>query len=149
MIENQVATYPTRDPTWYGPISIILAALEINAASICASVPIFWPVFKSSWSGIFVTQEVKITHETRYIDEEEDIGSLTREASMHSRAGSESQMSIVESGGGLGKKGPNKKHYRDSYILRQVDPLRLKDGREQASAVAGDIAEEPRKWTKF
>jgi hypothetical protein len=41
MIPSQVATYPTRDPTWYGSISIMLAALEINAASICASVPVF------------------------------------------------------------------------------------------------------------
>lgn len=147
MVENQVATYPTRDPTWYGPTSILLAALEINAASICASVPIFWPVFTNSWGGIFVTQEVKITHETRYMDED-DGDSLTRH-SMHSRTGSDSQLSIVDSSAGGGRKG-NSKHYRDSYILRQVDPLRLKDDREQPSALGGDsITEEPRKWMKF
>ncbi|KAH8200488.1 hypothetical protein TruAng_005381 [Truncatella angustata] len=148
IVETQVATYPTRDPTWYGPISILLAALEINAASICASVPIFWPVLSSGWSGIFVTQEVKITHESRYIDDE-DRDSLTRSGSMHSRNGSESQISIVESGGARGNK-DGKKHYRDSFILRQVDPLRLKDDREQPSAIRGDsIGDEPRKWTKF
>lgn len=147
MVENQVATYPTRDPTWYGPTSILLAALETNAASICASVPIFWPVFTSSWGGIFVTQEVKITHETRYLDEE-DRDSLTHSGSMHSRNGSESQVCIMD-GTGDGRKG--NKHYRDSYILRQVDPLRSKDDREQPSAMAGDVAqsESPRKWMKF
>jgi hypothetical protein len=147
MVENQVATYPTRDPTWYGPTSILLAALEINAASICASVPIFWPVLTSNWSGIFVTQEVKITHELRY-NEEKDGDSLTR-GSMHSRNGSEFELRTVDSSSGTDRIG-NNKHYRDSYILRQVDPLRLKDAREQPSAMGGDLSiQKSRKWTKF
>ncbi|KAI1875455.1 hypothetical protein JX265_004513 [Neoarthrinium moseri] len=141
MIANQVATYPTRDPTWYGPISIILAALELNAASICASVPIFWPVFTQNWSGIFVTQEVKITRESRYNEEDRD--SLTR-GSYHSRVGSDTELSIVES-----TSGKKNQHYRDSYILRQVDPLRMPDDRDQPSARAGDPKDQSRKWTKF
>ncbi|OTA92211.1 hypothetical protein M434DRAFT_61763, partial [Hypoxylon sp. CO27-5] len=64
IIEHQVATRPTRDPTWYGPISIILAVLEVDAASVCASVPIFWPVLRNlDWGKIFVTQEINITRE--------------------------------------------------------------------------------------
>ncbi|OTA99593.1 hypothetical protein M426DRAFT_44834, partial [Hypoxylon sp. CI-4A] len=73
IVEHQVATWPTRDPTWYGPISIVLAVLEVDAASICASVPVFWPVLRDlNWGKIFVTQEVNITRETRYMEDDED-----------------------------------------------------------------------------
>ncbi|KAI0134662.1 hypothetical protein BJ170DRAFT_210841 [Xylariales sp. AK1849] len=139
MIENQVATYPTRDPTWYGPTSILLAALELSAASICASVPIFWPVLTIEWSGIFVTQEVEITHESRY--NEEDGESLTG-GSTHSRSYSETEITIVD-----GSSGRNK-HYRDSFILRQVDPLRTRDENTQPRASA-DAREDSRKWFRI
>ncbi|KAI4597378.1 hypothetical protein KJ359_004484 [Pestalotiopsis sp. 9143b] len=144
MVSNQVATYPTRDPTWYGPLSILLAALEVNAASICASVPIFWPVFATTWSGIFVTQEVKVTSESRYVDEDGD--SLTH------RRSSGSQLSIVDSDGRHHHKNASStnKHYRDSFILRQVDPLRQKDDRDMPSALVCDSPkDEHRKYVKF
>lgn len=143
MVSNQVATYPTRDPTWYGPLSILLAALEVNAASICASVPIFWPVFATTWSGIFVTQEVKVTSESRYVDEDGD--SLTHRRSIGS------QLSIVDSDGRHHKNTTStNKHYRDSFILRQVDPLRQKDDRDMPSALVCDSPkDEHRKYVKF
>ncbi|KAK8043221.1 hypothetical protein PG994_013704 [Apiospora phragmitis] len=60
IFEHKTGWYPTHDPTWYGPISILLGVLEINAASICASVPIFWPVVAPYLGSIFVTHEVSV-----------------------------------------------------------------------------------------
>ncbi|KAL7621744.1 hypothetical protein AAE478_009071 [Parahypoxylon ruwenzoriense] len=144
IIEHQVATRPTRDPTWYGPISIVLAVLEVDAASVCASVPIFWPVLRRlQWGKIFVTQEVNITRETRYMDDDED--RLTR-STTHSRTGSE-----TDSRGNGGGKCPRSKetYYQDSYVLSQVDPLRTSVERVQVSARSETAKGGSRKWMKI
>jgi hypothetical protein len=52
------------DLTWNAPTPTGLAALEINLASICAALPVFWPVVKDGWSRIFVTYEVSVTRES-------------------------------------------------------------------------------------
>lgn len=70
LVEHKAGRYPTHDPTWYGPISLLLATLECDCASICASVPIFWPVLSPYLGAIFVTQEVSVEHEYRDADEE-------------------------------------------------------------------------------
>ncbi|ORY65963.1 uncharacterized protein BCR38DRAFT_456638 [Pseudomassariella vexata] len=115
IIKHQAATWPIWDPTWYAPISIILAMLEIDTAAVCASVPIFWPSLSNQVSKIFVTQEIKITRETRYAHADEE-SQLTQ--SQHSRMGSEADLKRQESTRKMDA------HYHDSYILRQVDPLR-------------------------
>ncbi|KAI2615322.1 hypothetical protein GGR54DRAFT_296453 [Hypoxylon sp. NC1633] len=146
IIEHQVATWPTRDPTWYGPISIILAVLEVDAASICASVPIFWPVLRDmDWGKIFVTQEVNITRETRYMDDDED--RLTRNAT-HSRTGSEADLGVIHST----KESRNREmYYRDSYILSQVDPLRTSVDRVHVSGPRSETTTRngSNKWVKI
>ncbi|TEA16146.1 hypothetical protein C8034_v001061 [Colletotrichum sidae] len=61
LIGSRAGTYPTLDVTWYAPVPMVLTALEIDVAAICASLPVFWPVLKSSMGNIFVTHEVKVT----------------------------------------------------------------------------------------
>ncbi|KAK7973570.1 hypothetical protein PG989_015418 [Apiospora arundinis] len=77
IVEHRAATFPTFDPTWYGPISIELATLEVNFASICASIPVFWPVLTRSIDKVFVTREIKIEriHRFETVDEDLDHGS--------------------------------------------------------------------------
>lgn len=66
------------DPTWYGPKSIILAALEVDLASICASIPTFYPILRERFMGnIFVTQEVHITHQHRRISSDDENNGAT------------------------------------------------------------------------
>ncbi|KAI0113708.1 hypothetical protein GGR51DRAFT_21300 [Nemania sp. FL0031] len=65
IIMTRAATYPVIDPTFYGPQSIVLAALEVDLASIVASVPVFWPMLTHGWGAIFVTQEVHVTRHHR------------------------------------------------------------------------------------
>ncbi|KAK8872863.1 hypothetical protein PGQ11_003377 [Apiospora arundinis] len=70
-------TYPTFDPTWYAPTTVMLAVLEVNGATVCASIPLAAdrlsrlpptpptpPALGSK--GIMVTRDVRIEHSPRY-----------------------------------------------------------------------------------
>ncbi|KAI0136766.1 hypothetical protein BJ170DRAFT_710803 [Xylariales sp. AK1849] len=123
IVDHRAATYPTFDPTWYGPAVGILGMIEINAASICACVPVFWPVLTARIDHIFVTQEIKITRERRFSAEGDDEIELhdNKTGSLHSQSGSitsQSQMHLTKSG----KEG----HYMDDYSMEHVNPLRSK-----------------------
>ncbi|KAI1765667.1 hypothetical protein GGR53DRAFT_465140 [Hypoxylon sp. FL1150] len=147
LIEHRATTSPTFDPTWYGPLSLILGALEVNVASICASVPIFWPSLKARIDQIFVTREITITTRNRRSNFPEDVGDrieLRRTASEDvgntwkrcpSRAGSESSQSRLAEPVPVGKK---QNHYMDDYILDQVDPLRKKGAFLVESAIVSE-----------
>ena len=65
IVNNRAATYPTLDPSWYGCVPAVLSALEVHLATICASLPVFWPVIKENLGRILVTREVDVTRETR------------------------------------------------------------------------------------
>jgi hypothetical protein len=56
------------DFTWWYPLALIFSCLEVDFAIICASMPIFWPVFVASLPQIFVTKEVIVTHHQRLDD---------------------------------------------------------------------------------
>ena len=79
----------------------MLATLEVSLASICASVPIFWPILSERIGSIFVTKEIDIVREDRF-------------SRLESRSGSEVELQET------GRDG----HYKDSYVMDQVDPLR-------------------------
>ncbi|KAK8083199.1 hypothetical protein PG996_001980 [Apiospora saccharicola] len=83
--------YPTFDPTWYAPTTVMLAVLEVNGATVCAAIPIAGsrlprpPPFSSSSSpspsmsssstsslggggaskGIMVTRDIRIDRTLR------------------------------------------------------------------------------------
>ncbi len=131
LVQHRATTSPTFDPTWYSPISVVLGALEVNISSICASVPIFWPRLKARLGDIFVTREVIITLNRRShrASSEDDTIELQSTASEHhdnswkrctSRTSESSETRLAEPH-------PVEKrehHYRDEFILGQVDPLR-------------------------
>lgn len=129
ILDHQAATWPTHDPTWYGSISIILAVLEIDCAAICASIPIFWPVLEAQWGSIFITQEIKITRENRYLDEDDGFSSRTSRG-----GGSQIELKRSESAHTQGSRGGA--HYNDMFVMQSVDPLRsLKLGEHRVAAV--------------
>lgn len=80
--DNRAGTFPTFDPSWYGSSPIVLSALEVHLATICASLPVFWPMIKDTWVNkrILVTHEVEITTELR----EPDHGDLIKTYDTHS-----------------------------------------------------------------
>lgn len=144
IVEHKAATYPVRDPTWYGPISILLAILEVDAASICASVPVFWPAISNHFGRIFVTQEINITHEDRYELTTSPSHGLGPVDGMHSRTGSETELSS----GIVGSKS-KEMHYKDGFVISLVDPLRQATSGGVESRVRSEGTEDKRKWLRF
>ncbi|KLU86083.1 hypothetical protein MAPG_05102 [Magnaporthiopsis poae ATCC 64411] len=59
IIKNQTGTWPTLDPFFYTPTTIVLSYLEISCASVVASVPVFWPVLLRQISRIIVVEVTK------------------------------------------------------------------------------------------
>jgi hypothetical protein len=92
---------------------------------IGASVPVFWPVFRERL-GIFVTREVNISVSERH--EEID---RQRPESLYSN-GSERALRLWPENKPKPAKGD---HYKDSYVLEQVDPLRKKTTSQVDSVV--------------
>ncbi|KAK1997724.1 hypothetical protein LX36DRAFT_577859 [Colletotrichum falcatum] len=72
LMKSRIGTYPTLDITWYTPLPMVLAILEIDIAAICASLPVFWPMLQVSMGSIFVTREVKVTTEAAEAHAEDD-----------------------------------------------------------------------------
>lgn len=160
IIAHRAATWPTFDPTWYGPISIELATLEVNFASICASMPVFWPVLTAHIDKIFVTQEVKIERVHRFetvdgsielqrkassgcrgAESEAEAGDGPGTSSLHSRVGSEASLNRTMSGQYPAHK---QNHYMDEYIAAQVDPLRSL-GKTESEVTAQAMTRKPSK----
>lgn len=105
---------------WYGPLSIVLSAVEVDLAMVASSVPIFWPVLRQRFPGIFVTKEVEVTREVRRLESVELEDDMEMEPDRRSRVGSEASLrqENVNQGGGAGGR------YMDEFIVNQVDPLR-------------------------
>ena len=51
------------DMSWNSPTPTALAVIEISLASVCAALPVFWPIIENTWSMIFVKYEVSVTCE--------------------------------------------------------------------------------------
>ena len=111
--------------------------LEVDAASICASVPVFWPVLTQQLGKIFVTKEFAVVHEERY-----DLDAIH---SPTSRTGSEAELrSDLRSQ--PSKLSSKEAHYDDAFVLRQVDPL----SQTHTSAVQGGPGgNAKRSWFNF
>ena len=139
IIEHKSGTYPVLDPSWYAPISIILGAVEVDIASMCASVPVFWPLLRAQLGGIFVTKEIEITHEDRHNYFEMRRGrnsdrSLGGGDSRASFQGSEvcfgsADMERVGADNTSSTTGPivtvkdPARHYEDEYVRQRVNPF--------------------------
>lgn len=74
LVQHKATTSPTFDPTWYGPESIILSVLEVDIATIVASLPVFWPYLRRNIDKIMITHEieVKVTEHFTQIDDQTD-----------------------------------------------------------------------------
>ncbi|RDW67060.1 hypothetical protein BP5796_09809 [Coleophoma crateriformis] len=143
IVIHRATTYPTFDPTWYSPISLIQACLEVDAASICASIPIFWPVLVARFDEIFVTREITITQEHRRLSELGEGNDIELWRSRSTRGGKqESTYSGGESEAPLDdtKKQGNTSNYVDRYVIDQIDPLREdKKGGVESSVTVGPL----------
>jgi hypothetical protein len=118
-IRHKAMSYPTFDHPWYAPALCILGMLEVNFACIGASVPVFWPVFRNRLEGIFVTQEINVSVAPRNSSDRQ----LRRLESLHSQDDSDGTKRLWRE---RSRDVDKSDHYKDSYVLDQVDPLRAK-----------------------
>lgn len=118
------------DSTFYAPETVLLSSLEVNLASICASVPIFWPVLRRQVFRILVTKEVEITRGDRDSDSKD--GKLVDD--------DDDDESGTESGGDG--------HYNDAFIRDQVDPLRPGTSVGVETQVRSETAKTKQGWAK-
>lgn len=152
IIDHQAATYPTHDPTWYGPITMVLAVLEVDVAAVCASIPIFWPALTSEWGRILVTNEIRITTEDRFNDDDQSaLTAIDRHGGRaHSRTESTSPLSDLKRVSSSRSVARGKEtHYQDTYILQQVDPFRgetLDAGHRVEASSSNRNHSKTRKW---
>ncbi|KAK0369444.1 hypothetical protein CLIM01_13202 [Colletotrichum limetticola] len=65
IVNTAAGTYPILDPSWYGCVPAVLATVEVNLATVCASIPIVWPVTQRALSKIWVTREFEVISEPR------------------------------------------------------------------------------------
>ncbi|KAH8896470.1 hypothetical protein GQ53DRAFT_838575 [Thozetella sp. PMI_491] len=143
VIEHKAATYPEVDPTWYAPVSLVLAALELDVASICASVPVFWPVIERHFGKIFITQEVEVTREARWTAHElDDRSELTGQGGQYRSDASDGELT----------KGDNLQpgemnHYVEEYVMGRWDPI-TGAGNAKATVRSGGNGER-RKWWRL
>ena len=118
-VRHKAMSYPTFDHPWYAPALCILGMLEVNFACIGASIPVFWPVFKNRIEAIFVTREINVSVAARNSSDMQ----LRRLESLHSQDGSDGAKRLWREGS---RDGAKSNHYKDSYVIDQVDPLRPK-----------------------
>lgn len=109
----------------------MLAALEVDIATITAALPVFWPVLKNlSINQILVTREVKVTLEHRRLSSGKDSSNgADRDDDGIELHPSRSGLQQFPSGGhGDGSHATissgHVDYYQDAYILQQIDPLR-------------------------
>jgi hypothetical protein len=96
----------------------LLSIAEVCIATICASVPFFWPVITEAINKIFVTYEFNVSTESRFGDDQIELA--------HTKSkGSKGSIRSVESRYGDMKPG-SRSHstpYGDDYIQSQVNPF--------------------------
>ncbi|KAK9423793.1 hypothetical protein SUNI508_03809 [Seiridium unicorne] len=138
LVEHQAGRYPTHDPTWYGPISLLLATLECDCASICASVPIFWPVLSPYLGAIFVTQEVSVEHEYRDTEEE---GKVESSSSSLPRPGSQTELRTLEVNA-------NTHYFYNDAVPAPLQPL-SKQGGTHTKVRSDSVRDKKRGWVQI
>ncbi|KAI1275874.1 hypothetical protein F5Y07DRAFT_368243 [Xylaria sp. FL0933] len=117
IIKTRAGTYPVADPTFYAPQSIVLAALEIDLASIVASIPVFWPMITHSWGKIFVTQEVHVTRHHRRLSGDFELPHFSPSRRTSRRCDSDGSLKLVimDTEGAESGSGPDHDHHHHHY----------------------------------
>ena len=125
VVQHRAATFPDQDPTWFAPVSIVIAALEIDFASMCASVPVFWPVLEKQFGRIFITQEVVVTREARWPTMYGDDRSELTRTIEYSRDASELELSKSRHSptSPASVASPTKKSEEEGYPMSRWDPI--------------------------
>ncbi|CAH0051370.1 unnamed protein product [Clonostachys solani] len=128
-VKHKAMSHPTFDHSWYAPPLCLLGMLEVNVACIGASIPVFWPVIRSTMNAIFVTREIDVQVASRSMH-------LERSESLYSHDNSDGERRLWNSNSR--GESSHKEHYKDTYIMDHVDPLRKKKSGAVDSVITAD-----------
>ncbi|KAH7303517.1 hypothetical protein B0I35DRAFT_383799 [Stachybotrys elegans] len=151
IIRYQAGWYPTHDPTWYGPISILLGVLEVNVASTCASIPIFWPIISPylTLGGIFVTHEIKVqvqdyTDREAIMDNPKDKApsSYSSDANQYDSTQTINEMELAP----VGRRAMTPQ-FSNGFGVEQADPFNT--GKNQTNHVKCESSRRESRWWKI
>lgn len=126
MVQNKAGTAPNFDPTYETSITVILSAVEVQGAVICASIPFFWPVFsKFAYGKIVVIQEVQVqSHQIGY--ERDDAGTFRN--SLHHRRGTDdsNDSKDMDNDQLMASRNGSAGHVYtvEQYTMEQIDPFK-------------------------
>lgn len=115
IVKYKATTSPTFDPTWYGSSSTVLSVVEVDLATIVASLPVFWPHFRRNIASIMVTHEVEIK--------------VTRKSEFRSRVGSQDTIRAAAWNGTVSTGEDNFKSPSQGVVLEELNISR-RDTRE-------------------
>lgn len=59
-IGTKAGTWPSFDPTFYGASTTVLSIIEVDLATVAATLPVFWPHLRREIAAILVTREVEV-----------------------------------------------------------------------------------------
>ena len=110
IVQHRAGFKPYLDFSWWSPVMVIAAALEVDVAILAVSCPVFWPLVEEHFFGIVVRHEVRVTsHERAGFDGLEDSDGKSEHGSETALAG------YVES---TKSKGPP--YYTEELILEPL-----------------------------
>ncbi|VUC29910.1 unnamed protein product [Clonostachys rosea] len=127
-VKHKAMSHPTFDHSWYAPALCLLGMLEVNIACIGASIPVFWPVIRSHMNAIFVTREIDVQVANRSMH-------LDRSESLYSNDNSDGERRLWNNSRG---ESTQNEHYKDTYVMDHVDPLRKKRSGAVDSVITAD-----------
>lgn len=128
IVETRAATRPTFDPSWYAATPILLSTMEVDLATVCASLPVFWPVLKKTLGPyIMVTHEVKITHESRQLEGDSHKDTMELQNSEWEQGRTMSMPGMPDFDGMYENSATSKRHVEESFkTIGRVTSKRVK-----------------------
>lgn len=112
IVRHQAGWKPYPDFSWWAPLMVILAALEVNIGILAVSCPVFWPMIEQHFFGIIVRHEVEVTSQRVTFDGLEDGDGKSEHGSQTALAGDNK----------TGKNGQLQTYYSEELAL---EPLGL------------------------
>ena len=109
------------DLSWDLPGATLLSLCEVYIASLCASIPFFWPIIKEQiqkLQEIFVKYEFSVSTESRFHANDDDAVELAPTpgtddvVSLGSKSANQSTKQVYPD-----------KHHADDYIQAQINPF--------------------------
>jgi hypothetical protein len=96
------------DLTWQEPQPFLISLAEVYVASLCASIPFFWPIIAQQLNKIMVMYEFNVSSEPRYRDDEIELTPARSKS---------------ETSGSLKEPTSEARHYADDFTQQQVNPF--------------------------